>query len=507
MWSQPKLGLPAAPYELDGRIACSREIVGDNADPRHHYVQRPSLYAERLYIRVTMTIASVNPATGQQIKTYEEMNPEQVSSAVSQSHEAWKSWRQTSFAERGTLMKRAADVLRRRKDEFARLMAIEMGKPLKQGIAETEKCAWACDYYADHAEAHLANEAVETDASKSYVAFDSIGVVLAVMPWNFPLWQVFRFAAPALMAGNTAVLKHASNVPGCALVIEEIFAQAGFPQNVFRTLLIGSGRVKAVIEHPLVRAVTLTGSTPAGKAVAAQAGGVVKKLVLELGGSDAYIILEDADLDAAVQTCVTSRLINSGQSCVNAKRFVVVEPLLPAFTDRFVALMKTKKIGDPLADGTDIGPQARFDLRDDLHAQVVDSVKKGARLLLGGEIPSATGAYYPPTVLADVRPGMPAYDEELFGPVAAIVKARDERDAVRIANDSIFGLGASVFTKDIARGERLARELDAGCTFVNGLVASDPRLPFGGIKESGYGRELGSYGIKEFVNTKTVYIK
>jgi len=331
--------------------------------------------------------------------------------------------------------------------------------------------------------------------------------VLAIMPWNFPFWQVFRFAAPALMAGNAAVLKHASNVPGCALVIEEVFDQAGFPKGVFRTLLIGSSQVKAVIEHPLVRAVTLTGSTPAGKAVAAQAGAVVKKAVLELGGSDAYIILEDADLDLAVQTCVTSRLINSGQSCVNAKRFVVVEPQLAAFTERFVALMKTKKIGDPLADGTDIGPQARFDLRDDLHKQVVESVRKGATLLLGGEIPPGTGAYYPPTVLADVRPGMPAYDEELFGPVAAIVKARDEHDAVRIANDSIFGLGAAVFTRDLARGERVARRLEAGATFVNALVASDPRLPFGGIKESGYGRELGPYGIREFVNVKTVVVR
>jgi len=454
-----------------------------------------------------MTIASVNPATGQTIKTYDEMTPDQVSAAVAQAHEAWKGWRKTSFADRGRPMKRAGEILRQRKDEFARLMAAEMGKPLKQGVAETEKCAWSCDYYADHAEAHLAPETIKTDASTSYVAFDPLGVVLAVMPWNFPLWQVFRFAAPALMAGNAAVLKHASNVPGCALVIEDVLNEAGFPKGLFRTLLIGSRQVKAVIEHPLVRAVTLTGSTPAGKAVAAQAGAVVKKAVLELGGSDPYIILEDADLDLAVQTCVTSRLINSGQSCVNAKRFVVVEPQLAAFTERFVAAMKAKKIGDPLADGTDVGPQARFDLRDDLHKQVVESVRKGAKLLLGGEIPPGTGAYYPPTVLAEVRPGMPAYDEELFGPVAAIVKANDEGDAVRIANDSIFGLGASVFTKDIARGERLTRDLEAGCTFVNGLVASDPRLPFGGIKESGYGRELGSYGIKEFVNTKTGYIK
>jgi succinate-semialdehyde dehydrogenase/glutarate-semialdehyde dehydrogenase len=404
-------------------------------------------------------------------------------------------------------MKAAAAILRRRKEEFARLMALEMGKPLKQGVAEVEKCAWACEYYADTAETHLTPDVIKTDASKSYVAYDPIGVVLAVMPWNFPFWQVFRFAAPALMAGNVGVLKHASNVPGCALAIEEVFTQAGFPANVFRTLLIGSKQVKAVIENPLVSAVTLTGSTPAGKAVAAQAGAVIKKTVLELGGSDGYVVLEDADLELAVNTCVTSRLVNSGQSCVNAKRFIVVEPLLRAFTDRVVAAMKTKKMGDPLADGTDIGPQARPDLRDELHQQVRASIAKGAKVLLGGDVPPGKGSFYPPTILAEVKPGMPAYDEELFGPVAAIIKATDEADAVRIANDSVFGLGAAVFTRDLARGERVARELEAGCTFVNALVASDPRLPFGGIKESGYGRELGTYGIREFMNAKTVYLK
>jgi succinate-semialdehyde dehydrogenase/glutarate-semialdehyde dehydrogenase len=454
-----------------------------------------------------MAIISVNPASGETIKTYSEMTPAQAADAVAQAHGTWLKWRTTTFAERAKILKKTAVVLRERKHELAKLMAIEMGKPLKQGVAEAEKCALNCDYYAETAEAHLAPEVIRTDASKSYVAFEPLGVVLAVMPWNFPLWQVYRFAAPALMAGNVGVLKHASNVPGCALVIEEIFTQAGLPQGAFRTLLIGSSQVKAVIEHPLVRAITLTGSTPAGKAVAAQAGAVVKRTVLELGGSDAYIVLEDADLEQAVQTCATSRLINSGQSCVNAKRFIVVEPLLAAFTGRFVSIMKGRRMGDPLADGTDVGPQARLDLRDDLHKQVLASVEKGARLLLGGELPSGEGAYYPPTVLVDVKPGMPAYDEELFGPVAAIIAAKDERDAVRIANDTIFGLGAAIFTKDLARGERLARDLDAGCTFVNALVASDPRLPFGGIKESGYGRELGSFGIREFVNIKTVYIK
>src|SRR5687767_2336239 len=365
----------------------------------------------------TMPLDSVNPATGETIKTYDEMTPRQAAAAVEEAHAAWKSWRTTPFSERARPMKKAAGILRERKEELARLMALEMGKPFKQGIAEAEKCALGCDYYADHAEAHLAPEIVKTEATKSYVAFEPLGVVLAVMPWNFPFWQVFRFAAPALMAGNTGVLKHASNVPGCAMAIEDVFVQAGFPQGVFRTLLIGSRQVKAVIEHKLVSAVTLTGSTPAGKAVASQAGAVIKKTVLELGGSDAYIVLEDADLDYAVNTCATSRLINSGQSCVNAKRFIVVEPLAAAFTEKLVAAMKTRRMGDPLAEDTDIGPQARPDLRDELHKQVIDSVAKGARLLLGGEIPPGNGSFYPPTVLAGVKPGMPAYEEELFGPV------------------------------------------------------------------------------------------
>ncbi len=375
-----------------------------------------------------MSLDAVNPATGELLKTYDEMTPGETAAAVEEAHAAWKSWRKVPFAERARPMKKAAAVLRERKEEFARLMALEMGKPLKQGISEAEKCALGCDYYAEHAEAHLAPETVKTEASKSYVAFEPLGVVLAVMPWNFPFWQVFRFAAPALMAGNTGVLKHASNVPGCALAIEDVFVRAGFPKGVFRTLLVGSRQVKAVIEHPLVSAVTLTGSTPAGKAVAAQAGAVLKKTVLELGGSDPYIILEDADLDDAVNTCATSRLINSGQSCVNAKRFIVIEALAAAFTEKLVAAMKTKKMGDPLAEGTDIGPQARPDLRDELHAQVMDSVAKGATLLLGGEIPPGKGSFYPPTVLADVRPGMPAYNEELFGPVASVfVRARRSR--------------------------------------------------------------------------------
>ncbi|HET8633252.1 MAG TPA: NAD-dependent succinate-semialdehyde dehydrogenase [Gemmatimonadales bacterium] len=453
-----------------------------------------------------MPIISINPTTGDAIQAYDELAPAQVVSAIQGAATAWQEWRATSFTDRATLLRATAAILRERKDELARLMALEMGKPVKQGVSEAEKCAWVCDYYAEHGERHLAPDVIATDATRSYVAFQPLGVVLAVMPWNFPLWQVYRFAAPALMAGNAGLLKHASNVPGCALVIEDIFQRAGAPEGLFRTLVIGSGQVKGVIEHPLVRAVTLTGSTPAGRAVASQAGAVLKKTVLELGGSDPYLVLEDADLDHAVTTCVSSRLINSGQSCIAAKRFIVVKPVLEQFTERFVALMATKRMGDPLDPASDLGPQARTDLRDGLHHQVMTSIERGATLALGGETPTGAGAFYPPTVLTSVTPGMPAFDEELFGPVAAIIAADDEADAIRLANHSVFGLGAAVFTRDLARGERVALALEAGATFVNGLVASDPRLPFGGIKESGYGRELGSYGIREFVNIKTVHL-
>lgn len=453
-----------------------------------------------------MAIVAVNPATGDALQAYDEMTPEQVSSAIQDAHDAWQDWRSASFSERARLLRATAGILRERKDELAKLMALEMGKPLRQGVSEAEKCAWVCEYYAENAEHHLAPDIIGTDATRSYVAFQPLGVVLAVMPWNFPLWQVYRFAAPALMAGNAGLLKHASNVPGCALVIEEIFRRAGAPKGLFRTLMIGSDKVRGVIERPLVRAVTLTGSTPAGRAVASQAGAVLKKTVLELGGSDPYLVLDDADLGHAVETCVTSRLINSGQSCIAAKRFIVVQPVLREFTERFVALMQTKKMGDPLDPTSDLGPQARTDLRDGLHQQLQTSVERGAKLVLGGEVSGGAGAFYPPTVLTEVTPGMPAFDEELFGPVAAIIAAQDEADAIRLANHSVFGLGAAVFTRDLARGERVALALEAGATFVNGLVASDPRLPFGGIKESGYGRELGSYGIREFVNAKTVYV-
>jgi len=455
-----------------------------------------------------MSIEVIDPTSGRILRTYDEMSDQEVERILDGAHRAFLDWRKTSFAERSELMGRAAAVLRENADEYARLMAEEMGKPVVEGRAEAQKCAWVCEFYAENAERFLASESVETDASESFVAHRPLGVVLAVMPWNFPFWQVFRFAAPGLMAGNAGVLKHSSNVPGCAMAIEAVFHDAGFPMDLFRTLLIGSGKVAAVIENPHVKAITLTGSGPAGRSVAGLAGTALKKTVLELGGSDPYVVLEDADLEPAVAACVTGRLINGGQSCIAAKRFVVVDSLCADFERRMVELMKEKKMGDPLDESTQVGPQARHDLRDELHAQVTRSIELGARCLLGGEIPSGDGAFYPPTVLTDVHKGMPAFDEELFGPVAAIISVRDEEEAIAVANDSPFGLGAAVFTGDLERGRRIASdELDAGCCFVNDFVRSDPRLPFGGVKESGYGRELSVHGIREFVNTKTVYIR
>ena len=454
-----------------------------------------------------MTLTATNPATGETIREYETMTDEEAARAAEAAHEAWRAWRRTSFEERAALLRRMAALLRERADEYARLMAEEMGKPLADGRAEVEKCAWCCEYYAEHGAAFLAPEPVETDASKSYVAFEPLGVVLAVMPWNFPFWQLFRFLAPALMAGNGALLKHASNVPGCALAIEALVHEAGCPRDLFRALLIGSKQVGALVAHPKIAAVTLTGSTPAGRAVAEQAGAALKKCVLELGGSDPYLILDDADLDEAAATCASARLINGGQSCIAAKRFIVVESVRRRFETLFVSRMRAARMGDPFDPETTLGPQARAELRDELHGQVERSVEAGARLLLGGTIPEGPGAFYPPTVLTDVGPGMAAYEEELFGPVAAIIPVADEAEAIRVANDTSFGLGAAIFTRDLARAERLAAEIEAGSVFINGNVKSDPRLPFGGIKESGYGRELSLYGIREFVNVKTVWVK
>lgn len=454
-----------------------------------------------------MALQSVNPANGDVLATYEEVMPVQVHEIVAKTHAAFLSWRSTSFDDRARPMREAGKILCSKREEYARLMAREMGKPIREGVAEAQKCALGCEFFAENAARFLAREPVATEARNSFVTFNPLGVILAVMPWNFPFWQVFRFAAPSLMAGNAAVLKHASNVPGCALAIEALFREAGFPEHLFRTLMIGSRQVEAVIENPLVRGVTLTGSGPAGRAVASKAGAMLKKTVLELGGSDPYIVAEEADLDHAARLSTKARLVNSGQSCIAGKRFIVVEKVRRRFEELFVTQMSAAKVGDPLDESTEVGPLARHDLRDTVHRQVEASIAQGARALLGAAIPNNPGAYYPPTVLTDVRKGMPACDEEVFGPVAAIIAVRDEEQAIAAANDSVYGLGGCVMTRDLQRGEQIAAErIESGMVFVNEQVRSDRRLPFGGVKESGYGRELSSYGIKEFVNIKTVYV-
>ncbi len=454
-----------------------------------------------------MALESINPATDELMESFDEWSAEKTAAVIDKVDAAYQQWRLTSFAQRRELMNRAAAVLRENKDEYARIMALEMGKPINDGRGEVEKCAWVCEYYAEQAEKILEDEPIESDGSKSYVGFRPIGTVLAVMPWNFPLWQVFRFAAPALMAGNTGVLKHSSNVPRSALAIEEVFVKAGFPANVFRTLMIGSRKVDAVIENDLIKAVTLTGSDIAGRKVAAKAGEMLKKTVMELGGSDPFIVLEDADLDESAQVAAKARCINSGQSCIAAKRFIVVDAVYEAWTEKFKAALSSLKMGDPLAEETQVGPQARRDLMEELHEQVEKSVRMGARVLLGGSPQEGKGSYYPPTLLADLKPGMPAYDEELFGPVASLIRVADAEEAVAVANASPFGLGGCVWTADSTRGEEIAARIEAGAVFVNGMVKSDPRLPFGGVKISGYGRELSHYGIKEFVNIQTVWVR
>ncbi len=454
-----------------------------------------------------MNIQSVNPANGKKIAEYTLLTDEEALVSLEKCQKAYLGWKNLTYDQRATFMRRAARVLVENKRKYATVITTEMGKTLSAAESEVEKCALACEYYAEHTAEFLKDEQVQTEATKSFVTYRPMGVILAVMPWNFPFWQVFRFAAPALMAGNAAVLKHASNVPHCGLLIQEVFEEAGFPKHLFTNLWISSKQVEKLIENPIIQAVTLTGSEKAGSAVAAKAAEKIKKAVLELGGSDAYLILEDADLELAAKLCAESRLLNSGQSCIGAKRFIVLESVYDNFLLKFRKYMEAAVMGDPLNEATTLAPMARVDLRDELHDQVMESVRVGAEILIGGRIPDGEGAWYPATILTHVEPGMPAYEDELFGPVASVIKVKDEAEAIQVANDSKFGLGSGVFTSDLSRGERIAKyELEAGSSFVNQYVRSDPRLPFGGIKTSGFGRELSYHGIREFVNIKTVYV-
>jgi succinate-semialdehyde dehydrogenase/glutarate-semialdehyde dehydrogenase len=452
-------------------------------------------------------ITSISPVDGSVLAEYVETPASDVQRHIEEAASRQRKWEQTEIADRSAPMMKLAELLEANTEEIALMMTDEMGKPLAQSRAEVDKCAWVCRHYAENAERILRSEDIEADRRKSYVSYRPLGVVLAVMPWNFPLWQVYRFLAPALMAGNGGLLKHASNVTGSALWIDRLAVEAGFPDGLFRALVLPSSRVDEVLEHPDVVAATLTGSDPAGRAVAKKAGSLLKKTVLELGGSDPYLVLADADLDLAAATCVTSRLINGGQSCIAAKRFIVEAPVVDQFTELMAAGLEKAVMGDPRDEATTLGPMARVDLRDELHDQVERSAAAGARLVMGGEVPDGPGAFYPPTLLADVTEGMAVYHEETFGPVAAVISADNVDDAVRIANDTEFGLGAAVFTSDLEKGEEIARDrLQAGACFVNALVASDPRLPFGGIKMSGYGRELSDIGMREFLNAKTVVV-
>ena len=454
-----------------------------------------------------MPIASVNPATGETLKTFEALNESQVDDKLQHAASTFTTYRHTTFAARESMMTRAAEILETEKHDFARLMTLEMGKPIKDAVAEAEKCALVCRYYAEHAGQHLADRVVETNASKSYVCFQPLGPVLAVMPWNFPFWQVFRFAAPALMAGNVGLLKHASNVPQCALAIEEIFRRAGFPEGAFQNLLVGSEAVPRILEDPRVVAVTLTGSEPAGRSVASIAGKQIKKTVLELGGSDPFIVMPSANLAEAVTTAVKARTINNGQSCIAAKRFIVATEIYEEFERRFVEEMKALCVGEPLNESIDIGPLATEQILKDVDEQVKTSVAAGAIVLTGGKQVDRIGNFYEPTVLVNVPPDSPAAAQEVFGPVAMLFRVKDIDEAITLANATSFGLGAAAWTNDASEQKRFVEELEAGSVFINGMVASDPRLPFGGIKNSGYGRELSEFGIREFVNVKTVWIK
>lgn len=454
-----------------------------------------------------MAIATINPATGETLKTFQALTDDQIHQKLQRATDAFQTYRQASFEQRAEWMQRAAEILENEKQDIGKLMTVEMGKPIKAAIGEAEKCAWVCRYYADSAKQHLADQIVETNAAKSYVRFQPIGPVLAVMPWNFPFWQVFRFAAPALMAGNVGLLKHASNVPQCALLIEEIFKRSGFPDGVFQTLLIGSDKVPLVLEDARVVAATLTGSEPAGRSVASIAGKQIKKTVLELGGSDPFVVMPSADLQDAVSTGVKARTINNGQSCIAAKRFIVSAEIYDEFQRRFVNEIRELRVGDPLEESTDVGPLATEQILKDLESQVKDSVAAGAKLLIGGKRLDRRGNFYEPSVLASIPHNAPAYCEEIFGPVALLFRVNSIDEAISIANDSSFGLGSAAWTNDPDERERFIDELQAGQVFINGMVASDPRIPFGGIKNSGYGRELGEFGIREFVNIKTIWIK
>src|ERR671933_51026 len=453
-----------------------------------------------------MVMQSINPTTEEVLESFQEFSPAQADEALQQAFDAQRRWRTTSFGDRAAAQQATARVLRSQKTRWAELLTAEMGKPIVEAEAEIDKCAWNCDFYAEHASQFLADERIETNAVDSYVQFQPLGVVLAIMPWNFPFWQVIRFAAPALMAGNGAVLKHASNVPRSALAIEEVFSLAGLPRGLFRTVLVPGSETTRLIADARIAAVTLTGSSGVGEQVASAAGKVLKKQVLELGGSDPFIVLADADLDAAASTAVRARNQNNGQSCIAAKRFIVEEGVADQFTDKFAKAVKALTVGDPMRRETNVGPLARGDLRDSLADQVERSVQRGAHPVVGGNPLNGKGYFYAPTVLEGVKDDMPAFREETFGPVAAVIRARDADDAIRIANDTEYGLGSNLWTQDIPRARDLARRIEAGNVFINGMVASDPRLPFGGVKRSGYGRELGSYGIKEFTNIQTVWI-
>ena len=455
-----------------------------------------------------MYLKSINPATGEVINTFEEIHSDDINQMIDESVNEFSNWKKTPIHIKTEFCRNLANVLRQKKEGLAFLITTEMGKPVNQSRSEIEKCAWLCDYYADNSADFLQAKNINTEAKESYVSFQPLGPILGIMPWNFPFWQVFRFAVPTIIAGNTVLLKHASNVSGCSNAIESLFREAGFPNYVFQNLLVTSNKMDTIITSKRIKGIALTGSTPVGKEITQLASKNLKKCVLELGGSDPYIVLKDANLDLAVDACVTGRLINTGQSCIAAKRFIVEKDIFEEFETRFTDKMRDAKMGDPFNEDTLLGPIARMNLREDLHMQVTKSLNMGATLLCGGEIPDTQGYYYPATVLSNVTQNMPAFHEELFGPVASLIKVDNEEEAINVANHTLFGLGAAVFTNDTDKGRRIAEvELEAGCCFVNDFVRSDPRLPFGGIKESGYGRELSEFGIHEFTNIKSIWIR